>query len=390
MTAREFLTRYSYDDRLITGEYYSRTPVAIDRGDRVGVIMMSMGGPETLEDVQPFLYNMFMDPAILDVPLPNVIRDRLCRFISRKRSAKAAEDYRQVGGGSPINRLTTEQAVALQERLNARFSALTGATFRTYVAMRYWNPTPEEAVRKMVADGITKVVLLPLYPQYSKTTTGSSLYYLKELENTGAMPSCPSALVYDYATHPLYVQALSDRIDEALQRFPKGTREKAQILFSAHGTPLLEKTRRKDPYYDQVHATVDAVMALRVRKERRPFHIAFQSKIGFGEWLSPSTSGKIEELSRQSVKALVVVPVTFVTDHIETVYELDIEVREEARQAGIQHYEVMNALNCHPLFIDALAESVWAHVDAGTGQGDGLRNDIALNPQEAIRVSSGI
>lgn len=390
MTAREFLTRYSYDDRLVTGEYYSREPIPVDPGDRVGILMMNAGGPETLEDVQPFLYNRFMDPAILDVPLPGSLRDGLSRFIARKRAAAAAEEYRQVGGGSPINRLTREQAAALEDRLNARFGALTGAEFKTYVAMRYWNPTPEEAVQKMAADGITRVVLLPLYPQYSKTTTGSGLYYLKELERTGEMPSRPVSLVNDYATHPLYVQALSDRIDEALRRFPKSTRDKAEILFNAYGTSLLDKTRHSDPYYDRIHATVDAVMALRVEKERRPFHIAFQSKLGFGERLSPSTAVKIEELSRRSVKALVVVPVSYVTDHIETVYELDIRVREEARQAGIQHYEVTNALNCHPLFIDALAESVWSRIESNGGHGDGLGSNVDVRASDAIRVSSSV
>lgn len=390
MTPREFLSRYSNDERLITGEFYPRTPVAIERGDRIGVIMMNMGGPGTLDEIQPFLYNLFMDPVLVDVPVPKAIRDGFCRFVSRKRARKVAEKYRQIGGGSPITRLTIEQAVALQERLNNRFAALSGAMFRTYVAMRYWQPTQEEAIRKMMKDGINKVVLLPLYPQYSRNTTGSALCYLKELENVGEMPACPSSLVGDFATHPLFVQAVSDRIDEALQRFPKPVRDKAHILFSANGALLGERAPRKDPYYDKIKATVDAVMALRLEKEQRPFHIAFQNKVGFGEWQSPSTSARIEELSRRSVKALVVVPITCVTDHINTAYELDIDMRDEAQQAGIQHYEVTNGLNCHPLFIDALAESVWSHVETNGGQGDGLGNGVALNPSDTIRLSSGI
>ncbi len=372
MTPREFLKVYHYDERLITGGYYPQEPVAVEPGSRVGVVMMNLGGPMGEEDVEPFLYNLFMDPAIIDLPVPKRPRHWLSRLIARRRAQSVGEDYKLIGGNSPINQLTREQAEALERRLNGRYGALTGAQFRTYVAMRYWKPSSEDCARQMAADGIDRVVLLPLYPQYSKTTTGASLVYWKALEEAGEVPARPTSLVYEYATHPLYVQALSERICEGLQRFPRAVRSRVHLLFSAHGTPVKEMKQRRDPYCCLIHSTVQAVMDLRAAKEDRPFHVAFQSKVGPAEWLTPSTPDKLEALAEAGVEAVLVVPVAFVSDHIETAYELDIEVREEAQHAGIEHYEVTRGLNSHPLFIEALAEAVAAQLSATRpGEGDG-------------------
>ena len=390
MTPREFLKAYRYDERLITGGYYPQEPVEIEPGDRVGVVMMNLGGPMKEEDVEPFLYNLFMDPAIIDIPLPKRPRHWLSSLIASKRSKSVGEDYKLIGGNSPINRLTREQAEALEGRLNERFGAVTNATFHTYVAMRFWKPSSEDCAAQMKADGITKVVLLPLYPQYSKTTTGSSLVYWNALEEAGEISTWPTSLVYEYAAHPLYVQALHDRICEGLQRFPHAVRDRVHLVFSAHGTPVKEMKKRRDPYCCLVHSTVQAVMDLRAEKEDRPFHVAFQSKVGPAEWLTPSTPDKLEELAAAGHTAVLVIPVAFVTDHIETAYELDIEVREEAEEFGIEHYEVTSGLNCHPLFIEALAESVAAQVTAtrhteGDGVPDALPQPIPTLPRHKAK-----
>lgn len=379
MTPREFLQAYEFDKRIIRGTYFSTDPLPIEESDDVGVVMLNLGGPDTLDDVEPFLYNLFMDPAIIDLNVPVVgtteislnwlfnkafdgaLRDRLCRFIAEKRSESVREDYELIGGGSPINRLTREQAKCLEQQLNKTYAEVTGATFHTYIAMRYWHPFSEEAAAQMEEDGIDKVVLLPLYPQYSKTTTGSSLVYWKALEEAGEIPEWPTTTVVEYAANPKYIQALSERIDEGLQRFPSGVRPNVQLLFSAHGTPLKEMTERRDPYCCLVHSTVDRVM--KHRGHDRPFHTAFQSKVGPNEWLTPSTPDKLEALAHQGATAVLVIPVAFVTDHIETSYELDIEVREEAEDFGIEHYEVTSGLNTHPLFIEALAEATAAQLD---------------------------
>src|SRR5690606_21114520 len=226
MTPREFLKGYQYDERLVNGGYFPQEPVDVEPGDRVGVVMLNLGGPMAEEDVEPFLYNLFMDPAIIDIPLPKPLRHWLSRYIAKKRSRSVGEDYRQIGGHSPISRLTREQAKALERRLNDRFGPVTGATFRTYIAMRYWKPFSEECAAQMKADGIDKVVLLPLYPQYSKTTTGASILYWHALQQAGEIPQWPTSLVFEYAAHSLYVQSLSERIDEGLQRFPHGVRDK--------------------------------------------------------------------------------------------------------------------------------------------------------------------
>jgi len=373
MTAREFLNQYRYDDRLVTGEYVSQDPVAIEPGDVVGVVMTNHGGPSAPEEVEPFLYNLLMDPVLLDVPVPQALRDWGCRVLARRRARQAAECYRLIGG-SPIGRLTREQAQAVEARLNDRYGALTGARFRTYVAMRYWHPTCEAAAAEMAADGVTKVVHLPLYPQYSKTTTGSALLYWQALEANDEIPRWPCSLVYEYATHPLYVQAVSDRIDEALQRFPRAARERVHLVFSAHGTPAREVKQRRDPYCCLVHSTVQAVMDLRA--EERPFRVAFQSKLGLGEWLAPTTTETVEEMALDGVAAVLVVPVASVADHLETAFALDIRVRECAEAAGVEHFEVSSGLNCHPLFIEALAESVAAQVHVPLAEGDGAADAL--------------
>lgn len=379
MTPRQFLKQYRYDQRLVNGRYYPFEALALEPGDRVGVVLLNLGGPTKEEEVAPFLYNLFMDPAIIDLPVKGRLRHWLCQLVARRRARTVAKDYEAIGGGSPINRLTREQARSLQHQLNERYGQAAGVHFQTYIAMRYWHPFSEEAAAQMQKDGITKVVLLPLYPQYSKTTTGSSLYYWWMLEQNGEIPAWPTTTVFEYAANPKYIQALSERIDEALQRFPREVRAGVQLVFSAHGTPLRELMERKDPYCCLIHSTVDRVMAL--RRHDRPFHTAFQSKVGPAEWLTPSTPDKLRELAQQHVRAVLVIPVAFVTDHIETAFELDVEVREEAQHLGIEHYEVTSGLNCHPLFIESLSEAVVAQVALpGAARGDGAAAAYPLLP----------
>lgn len=389
MTPRQFLSSYRYDQRLVTGAFFPSEPLRIDRGDRVGVVLLNLGGPNQTDDVAPFLYNLFMDPAIIDIPLGGALRHVLCRFIASKRSKSVAKDYEVIGGGSPINRLTEEQARSLEMLLAEKYGRAADVTFHTYIAMRYWHPFSEEAAEQMRRDGINKVVLLPLYPQYSKTTTGSSLVYWWQLEQHGEIPKWDTTYVFEYAANPKYVQAISERIDEALQRFPKHIRDRVHLIFSAHGTPVKEMKERRDPYCCLVHSTVDRVMAY--RENDRPFHVAFQSKVGPAEWLTPSTPDKIEELAKAGHTALLVIPVAFVTDHVETAYELDVEVRAEAEHVGVEHYEVTSGLNCHPLFIEALGEAVVSQLllPGGVGtlsaSGDGASAEAyPLRPQDSL------
>jgi ferrochelatase len=254
--------------------------------------------------------------------------------------------------------------------------------------MRYWHPFGEETAAQMEADGVDKVMLLPLYPQYSSATTGSALAYWTALGDTGEIPSWPTTTVLEYAANPKYVQALSERIDEGLQRFPRGWRADAQILFNAHGLPLRGRSREEDPYCCLVHSTVQRVM--QYRGHDRPVHTAFQNRIGLGGGLSPSTSTTLEALARDEAEAVLAVPLTFATDHLLTSYGLDIEVRAQAETAGIPHFEVTSGLNTHPLFIEALAEATAAQLDLPVDVnqlrvgGDGLAQDYPIRPIEEL------
>ncbi|MFP4227494.1 MAG: ferrochelatase, partial [Salinivenus sp.] len=286
------------------------------------------------------------------------VRQAFSKIISYFRSKSVAEDYKEISddGGSPINPLTREQADNLERRLNEQYAAQTGVTFKTYMAMRYWEPTSEQAAEQMQADGVDRVVLLPLYPQYSKTTTGASLVYWHELEKSGEIPAWPTTSVFEYATYPKYIEALSERIDEGLDRFPDDVRDDVHFLFSAHGTPLTEMKERRDPYCCLVHSTVKHLMEH--RGFDHDFTTAFQSKVGPSEWLTPATDDTVAELAEEGEDVLVI-PVAFVTDHIETSYELAIEIPEELEEDGEpipEHYEVMPGLNSHPKFIEALAD----------------------------------
>lgn len=362
MDERTFLKHYKYDERLISGRYFDNQPVKLATGDTVGVVLLNLGGPEKLEDIEPFLYALFMDPAIIDMPVGGIFRHWISKFISTRRSKKVGKDYELIGGGSPLNRLTKEQATNLEKVLNRRFAGQLEVNFKVYMAMRYWHPTSEEATQKMQQDGVNKVVLLPLYPHYSKTTSGSSLVYWWLLEQHGGIPKWPTSYVYEYAAHPRLVEAISARIDEGLQRFPAEMRSGVQLVFSAHGTPLYEMRKRRDPYCCLIHSTVEQVM--RQRQNDLPFHVVFQSKVGPAEWLTPSTPDKLKELAEAGHKAVLVIPVAFVTDHIETAFELNIQYRQVAEELGIECYEVTGGLNSHPAFIDALAEATIAQVAA--------------------------
>jgi ferrochelatase len=370
MTPYEFIQRYdregyNNDPRMVNGEFFPSSKLGVESGDTVGVVLLNLGGPDGEEAVKPFLYNLFMDPAIIDFSevvyfqARGRVRQAFSKIISYFRSKSVVEDYKEISGdgGSPINPLTREQSSKLEQRLNEQYAAQTGATFKTYMAMRYWKPTSEQTAAQMQADGVDKVVLLPLYPQYSKTTTGASLVYWHELEKAGEIPEWPTSFVYEYAAHPKYLKALSDRIDEGLQRFPEAVRDDVHLLFSAHGTPLKEMKERRDPYCCLVHSTVQRLMEH--RGHDRSFNTAFQSKVGLSEWLTPATRDEVERLAEAGEEAILVVPVAFVTDHVETSYELALEIPEELEEEGAARpgqYEVMPGLNSHPTFIEALAD----------------------------------
>ncbi len=308
-------------------------------GALTAVFLLNMGGPDSLDAVRPFLQNLFSDPEILRVP--GFLRGPLARWIAARRAPHSAENYRVIGGKSPLAEITLAQARALEGEL--------GQGYCVHVAMRYWHPRAEEAVRAARERGAREVVALPLYPQFSRATTGSSLGDLEEALAAQGLDALPRRVIRSWEDFPPYVEALAQCVREALAGL-----EGATVLFSAHGLPV-KMVEQGDPYLDQVHATVDAVMA---RLPGVPHRLAFQSRAGPVRWLEPSVADELRALAAQGVRRLAVVPVSFVSDHIETLHEIDVEYGELARSLGFEAFVRSPSLNTRPAFIQALAELV--------------------------------
>jgi len=318
---------------------------------KISVVLFQLGGPDSPAAVEPFLYNLFCDPDIIDFFGAWLARRPLARWIARKRAGVVREHYDAIGGYSPIRLLTERQARALEAVLAPHCEA------RCFVAMRYWNPLTAEAVAEVTASGAPELVLLPLYPQYSFATTSSSLKEWKRLFHpNGNAPQ--TYTIEQFFDHPLYIQSVVEKIALSLIRFDEP--ERAQIVFSAHGLPL-SLIERGDPYARQVEETVRRVM------ERggwsNAYTLCYQSKVGRRKWLSPSLIDTIERLAHSGEKNLLVVPIAFVTEHIETLHEINIEARDKALKLGVKQFEMMPAVGDSPTFISALAALVLKALD---------------------------
>jgi len=318
-----------------------------------GVILLNMGGPTSLDAVRPCLQNLFLDREIISFGPMEFLRGPLARLIAGRRAEKVRENYAMIGGKSPIAEASRRQADALRGALASRLPE--GVKIRVEFGFSYWHPFIEEAMEALAADGISHVFLMPLYPHYSRTTTGSCFKTWRNLHRAKGNGRFRVLSVKDYPIDPGYVAALNARIDEALSRFPASRRAGVTVLFSAHGTPV-KLVEQGDPYSFQIRATVEAVM--KERTDGLAHELSFQSKVGPARWLQPDTVGKARELAARGVRDLLVVPVAFVSDHVETLHELDIELRKEALNAGIENFVLMPALDCHPCFIAALADRI--------------------------------
>jgi ferrochelatase len=321
--------------------------------NNLGVILLNMGGPTSLESVRPFLENLFLDREIISFGPMEFARTPLARFIAKRRAEVVKKNYAMIGGKSPIAELSLQQASALESRLRGHYGS--GTRVRVEVGFSYWHPFIHEAVEALESDGYDNVFLMPLYPQYSKTTTGSCFKTWRDLHRERGNRAFRVQSVKAYPEEEAYVAAVNTRIDEALTRFPEEGRGEVTLLFSAHGTPV-SLVEQGDPYSHQIRRTMEAVMQR--RGDTQPYHLSFQSKVGPAKWLKPDTVDKTRELAAAGVRDLLVVPIAFVTDHIETLHELGIELREEAERAGIRQFEVMPGLNDAPEYIEALAAQI--------------------------------
>lgn len=314
---------------------------------KTAVVLLNLGGPDSLDAVEPFLYKLFSDPYIISIPLGFIFQKPLARYIAKRRSQNVREQITKIGGKSPINEWTEKQRVLLQDKLREKHSSID-----VFVAMRYWHPLTEETVKKIVCKNYAKILLMPLYPHYSKTTTGSSF---AEWERVYTGNSENVVKIDSFYNNVTYVAALNHRIEGSTRKFPESIRDDVHFLFSAHGIPV-NLVKQGDPYKDQIEATVKAVMEQ--RKHDHGYNLCFQSKAGPGKWLEPAADTVITELSKSGRKHLLVIPISFVSDHFETLFELDVEYRRIADEAGIEHYTVMEGLNDSELFIKALMEIV--------------------------------
>ena len=313
---------------------------------KIGVVLFQLGGPDSSAAVEPFLYNLFCDPDIIDFFGAWFARRPLARWIARSRAGIVRGHYDAIGGHSPIRLLTERQARALETALEPHVDA------KCFIAMRYWNPLTAAAAAEAAAWNARELVLLPMYPQYSFATTSSSLKEWKRLFHpNGNAPR--TRTVEQFFDHPLYIQSVAEKISLSLAHFDQP--DSAHIVFSAHGLTL-SLIERGDPYAQQVAETVRLVMQRGAWKNAHT--LSYQSKVGRRKWLSPSLTETIDRLARSGEKNLLIVPIAFVTEHIETLHEINIEARELAHGLGVEQFEMMPAVGDSPTFISALADIV--------------------------------
>ena len=347
---------------------------------KVGVLLLNLGGPERIQDVGPFLYNLFADPEIIRLPNP-ALQKPLAWLISTLRAGKSQAAYRSIGGGSPLRRITEQQARELQSSLRQR-----GIEATSYVAMRYWHPFTESAVADIKADGIDEVVVLPLYPHFSISTSGSSFRELQRLRQADPdFRQLPIRCIRSWYDHPGYIDAMAGLIAREIRSCDDPAA--AHVFFSAHGVPKSYVEEAGDPYQKEIEDCAALIMG-RLEQQlghTNPHTLAYQSRVGPVEWLKPYTEDALEELGQAGTRDLVVVPISFVSEHIETLEEIDIEYRELATEAGVVNFRRVPALDTDPTFVRGLADLVQealAGPEVNLDQAARLSTQVKLYPQD--------
>ncbi|MGL1930352.1 MAG: ferrochelatase [Desulfotalea sp.] len=312
------------------------------RHKSIGIILLNMGGPTTLNEVRPFLFNLFSDREI--IPLgPAFLQKPLAWLIAKKRAPKSIAIYENIGGASPLYKITCEQAEALELCLSKH------GEFYTTVAMRYWPPHADEAIKELLEKKVEKIIALTLYPHYSKATTGSSLAHLR-LEVEKRNLEIPIIEISSWPTSIKYVNALASNILDGLKSFSDN--DKVHIIYSAHSLPV-SFIEAGDPYVEHTHQTISAIEQITGVNGT----IAFQSRSGPVKWLEPSTPDLITRLAGVGVKNILMVPISFVSDHVETLYEIDMLYKDQAKDLGV-NLKRCASLNCQPEFIDGLRDLI--------------------------------
>ena len=330
------------------------------RKKKVGIVLFQLGGPDSLEAVEPFLLNLFLDPDIIPLGPLGLLRRPIAKLISSRRSIPVAGKYAEIGRRSPIGLLTERQRTRLVAAVSPYIDPV------AVTAMRYWHPLTAEAVVALGKAGpLDEIVLLPLYPHFSYATTLSSL---KEWRRVYGPPDGKPKehTVGQFYDHPLYIVAVAQRIGSVLRQFPDSSR--IHLVFSAHGLPM-SLVEKGDPYPHQIETTVRLVCETGEKTYPgwpRTHLLCYQSRVGPAKWLQPPLTGTIERLAHEGVKEMLVVPISFVTEHIETLHEINIEARAEATKLGVQRFRMMPAVGDSQLFIGALKDLVLSAVGMET------------------------
>lgn len=310
------------------------------------VVLLNLGGPEDLAGVKPFLYRLFVDPEIIRVKF-GPLRKLIAWFISTTRAGKSRRLYTAIGGGSPIRKLTDQQSAGLENLLRKEKRDVT-----VHTAFQCSPPLVEDVVNNLFRKGVERVLALPLYPQYSYTTTKGALDRTRAA--VGRHKKMQEFEIRSWPAHPLFAKAHADLIRAEAKRFQEPQDARIHLLFSAHSIPEKLVTKEGDPYKSEVEASVAAIVE--AAQWKGGFSLSWQSKLGPVKWLSPSTHDVIFELGKKKVSQLLVVPVAFVTDHIETLHEIDIDFKKDAAKAGIREFRRTRGLNDHPVFLECLAD----------------------------------
>ncbi|MEX0774003.1 MAG: ferrochelatase [Balneolales bacterium] len=343
--------------------------------EKIGVVLMNLGGPTSVEGVREFLENLFGDQDIINIG-GGKFQKRLAKTIAKYRYKGVSEKYKEINGCpngctgskyctnrqnkvvsdccSPINSLTELQRRTLEKKLKAEWPE---QSVKVYTAMRYWLPFDYDVIKEIYEDKIDHLVLLPLYPQFSFTTSGSSFRNWEDIRGSQEQPApWDEYIINNYHLNKNYLASLNDRIDEGLKKnFDESERNKVHIVFTAHGTPLSE-IEKGDPYTQHIRETVEGVMNMREQKES--YWLSYQSRVGPSKWTQPNTEKLVFRLLDYGVKYILMVPVAFVTDHIETLHELNIELREEIEGRDYKKLAITKGLNDHPLFMQALQDEI--------------------------------
>ncbi|KAL7753820.1 ferrochelatase hem15 [Sorochytrium milnesiophthora] len=324
---------------------------------KTGVLLMNLGGPAKLTDVQPFLTRLFSDPDL--IPLP--FQRHSAPIIAKRRTPQIQDQYAQIGGGSPILSWTQKQGALLEQKLDT-ISPET-APHKSYIGFRYTEPLTEDAVQQMLDEGIERAVAFTQYPQYSCSTTGSSLNELyRKLKVMDPQQTIQWSVIDRWPTHPGLVKAFAERIRDGLAQYPEAERSSVVVLFSAHSLPMTV-VNRGDPYVQEVAATVQSVMDY--LGQSHPYRLVWQSQVGPRAWMGPQTSDTLKALASKGVNNVLLVPIAFTSDHIETLFELDIEYGHQAKEMGMTGLRRAESLNDSPIFIDAMADIVKSHLASG-------------------------